>query len=224
MKGKDKNKKRKINYKRVIHFIAFLVIFIIAIYIFIKIPITNIYIKGNNYLSDQEIIRLAKLEDYPESFKNTSYLIKKRLLKSDMIIDASIKKKGTKVYIDIKENRPLFYNSNNNTIVMLDKTEKKGEIITPYLLNYIPDTIYNKFIDKIANINIDILNRMSDIEYKPNEVDNERFYISMTDGNYVYLTLNNFNKINNYVDMLKQFKNKKGILYLDSGEYLEIKN
>ena len=44
----------------------------------------------------------------------------------------------------------------------------------------------------------------------------------MNDGNYVYLTLNKFLKINSYLDIVKEFNNKKGILYLDSGEYFKI--
>lgn len=222
MKDKGK-KKRKINYKKIFQFLFFFLVLFLVIFIIINTPITNIYIKGNTYLSDQEIIRLAELEDYPSNIKNTSYMIKKRLEKSDMIINATIKKKGTKIYIDINENRPLFYNSTNKVIVMLDKKEKQGDIITPYLLNYVPDTVYDKFIDAIAKIDISVLNRMSDIEYKPNDIDAERFYINMTDGNYVYLTIRDFEKINNYIEMIKQFQGKKGILYLDSGEYFEIK-
>ena len=67
-----------------------------------------------------------------------------------------------------------------------------------------------------------ILYRMSEIEYSPNEVDEERFFILMNDGNYVYLTLDKFLAINKYIDMVKSFDNKKGILYLDSGEYFDI--
>ena len=44
----------------------------------------------------------------------------------------------------------------------------------------------------------------------------------MSDGNYVYLTLEKFEVIDNYVDIIKTFNNKKGILYLDSGEYFKI--
>ena len=45
----------------------------------------------------------------------------------------------------------------------------------------------------------------------------------MNDGNYVYLTLDKFNKIDKYLEIIKSFNNKKGILYLDSGEYFEVK-
>ena len=122
------------------------------------------------------------------------------------------------------ENRPVFYNSNTSKVVMLDKSERDGDVVTPYLLNYVPDTVYPKFVDAMCKVNPEILTRISDIEYSPNTVDTERFYLTMTDGNYVYLTINNFTRINNYIEMIKQFQNKKGILYLDSGEYFEIKN
>ncbi|MBD9085093.1 cell division protein FtsQ, partial [bacterium] len=66
------------------------------------------------------------------------------------------------------------------------------------------------------------LKRISEIKYDPNSVDEERFLFTMNDGNYVYLTLIHLEKINNYVDILKNFENKKGILYLDSGEYFKV--
>ena len=193
-------------------------------YAIIKTPISNIYISGNSTLKDQDIIELAGLENYPSTIENSSFIIKNKLKKSNMIIDVKVyKKRLTKVYIEVVENRPLFYNSNTNKTVMLDKTEQSLEQSTPYLLNYIPDTIYDKFIEAMTKINIDVLNRISEIQYSPNEVDERRFYLAMDDGNYVYLTLNTFDKINNYVNIVKQFNNKKGILYLDSGEYFEIK-
>ena len=75
----------------------------------------------------------------------------------------------------------------------------------------------------MVQLDIDILNKISEIKYDPDEVDDERFLFSMTDSNYVYLTLNKIEKINNYNDIVKQFENKKGILYLNSGGYFEIK-
>ena len=74
----------------------------------------------------------------------------------------------------------------------------------------------------MQRINKDILNRMSEIEYKPNDVDDERFFILMNDGNYIYITLNRGLTLNKYFEMILSFDNKKGILYLDSGEYFDV--
>ena len=222
MNKKKGKKKRKISGKKVLRFFLLVAAALIAYSILTHTKISNIYITGNNTLKDQEIIRLAGLEDYPSVVKNGSLIIKKRLKSSNMIIDAKVRISFNKVYIEVKENRPLFYNKSKNKTIMLDGKEM-DMITTPYLLNYIPDTIYDEFVKKMTDINPDILERISDIEYNPNTVDSKRFYLSMTDGNYVYLTLNYFNKINGYVDMMKQFNGRKGILYLDSGGYFEIK-
>lgn len=45
----------------------------------------------------------------------------------------------------------------------------------------------------------------------------------MNDGNEVYITLTKIKELNNYTKIKKQLGNKKGILYLDSGNYFEVK-
>ena len=71
-------------------------------------------------------------------------------------------------------------------------------------------------------VNIDILERISEIKYDSNGIDKERFKLTMNDGIYVYLTLLKFEKINNYDKIVSTLGDKKGILYLDSGEYFEL--
>ena len=58
--------------------------------------------------------------------------------------------------------------------------------------------IYEKFISKFDKITDNSLNIISEIKYDPNEIDKERFLLSMNDGNYVYITLSKFSKINDY--------------------------
>ena len=68
------------------------------------------------------------------------------------------------------------------------------------------------------------MRQISQIKYDPNDIDKKRFYLTMNDGNYVYLTLNKFERINNYLEIVKTFNNAKGVLYLDSGEYFKLFN
>jgi hypothetical protein len=74
----------------------------------------------------------------------------------------------------------------------------------------------------MALVNKDILTKISEITYFPDSVDDERFYLLMTDGNYVYLTLKKFYLINDYNSYVKEFGTKKGVLYLNSGGYFKI--
>jgi len=222
-----KKKKIKIRFGRIL--LVFLVLFFI-LYLFSKIfsfPIKNIYVIGNTLFSDQEIIEMSSLENYPSYFSFTKIQLEKKLEKNTYILNATIKKKRFKeIYIEILENRPLFYDTSKEKTVLKDKTLVDTKFETPILLNYIPDTLYDKFIEKVSNIDLDIINRISEIKYDPNEVDEERFLFMMNDGNYVYITLSKMEKINNYIaimrEVLAKYDEEKGILYLDEGEYFKV--
>ena len=71
--------------------------------------------------------------------------------------------------------------------------------------------------------NKDILLKISQIEYVPNEVDDERYLLYMNDGNSVYITLSKITKINQYGSIVNQMEGRNGIIYLDSGDYVELK-
>ena len=60
---------------------------------------------------------------------------------------------------------------------------------------------------------------ISEITYSPNGIDKDRFLFSMNDGNYVYVTSTKISKINDYKSIINSVENKKGILYLDYGNY-----
>lgn len=213
-----KKKKKRIRIKKIIVFMLFTFSIIIFLYKLFTTNISNIYIKGNVLLTDQEIIDIAGLTNYPNSIKNNFYVIEKKLNKNKYILSSYVYKKGflSKVYIDIKENYPLYYDSLNEVTILYNGTTTTDTFVVPTLLNQIPDTIYDKFINSIKNINKSILYKISEIKYDPTDVDQKRFLLFMNDGNYVYINLNTFNLINKYYDMMDSFDDK-GILNLDSG-------
>lgn len=224
MKKKQKKQKRlKIRYERVFLFLLVFGLFIYLMASLIHFPIKNIYIYNNTILSDQEIIDLAGIKNYPSIFSKTTREMEKRLEKNIYIKNATVKKKKLKeIHIEIEENYALFYNSSKGVTILKDLTEVSNELDGPYLVNYVTDTLYDEFVKKMSLIDREVINRISEIKYDPNSVDEERFLFTMNDGNYVYLTLTYFKKINNYVNILKNFENQKGILYLDSGEYFKV--
>ena len=218
---KKKKGKRKISILKVM--IVFLLIYLLgtSIYKVITIKIKNIYVIGNSYLSDKYIIEKASLDTYPPFFLTTSNKIKKNLKNDTFIYNVNVKKTPFSIYLYIEENTPLFYDSTLKKTVLKDGSSIDDMLEAPILKNYIPDNIYSDFIDKMSNTNV--INRITEIEYKPNDVDTKRFYLLMNDGNVVYLTLDDFLKINDYEEILKTLNGKKGILYWDSGNYFEVK-
>ena len=222
-------KRRKIRVFRLLLVLLFLAGVFFACFSYLNTDIKNIIVKGNNYLNDDYILELSKTKSYPSFYFTSSISIKKRLLKSPYIEEVKINKKFFHVLeIKVKENKPLFVNSNKNTVVFENKREVPMDeeidvFRVPRVINYVPDDKYAIFIKKMAKINEDTLGKVSDIEYKPNDLDKDRFLLYMDDGNMVYLTLTKFKMINYYNDVLSQLENKKGILYLDNGNHFQIK-
>lgn len=219
-------KKRKLKVTNFLIGLVLLLVLVFGVFFILHIKVKNLIVKGNTYLSDDYILEKGKVIDYPEFFLTSSHNVEKRLLKSRYIESASMKKKGNFTFeITIKENKPLFFDLNKNKYVFENgKTVRDGIFLfnVPRLINYVPDKKYTKFLKAINAVDDDILYKISDIEYQPNDYDKDRFLLYMDDGNAVYLTLTKFKMINHYNDVLKQLDNHKGILYLDSGNHFKI--
>lgn len=223
-KVKIKVTKKKINLKKII--LAIIIIFLIALGVvyFIHIPVKNIYIVGNNLLNDKKIIEEAKLDDYP-AYVNTYFLnIENNLLKDDYIKNVNITRKFfNKIIIKVEEYKPIAIYK-DELILSSGKKVKNNDIdYVPYIMNNI-DAIYDKFVSSFSKVDNDVLLKISHIEYAPNEVDKERFILYMVDNNYVHITLSKIEKINKYNSIVGELDNKKGIIYLDSGDYVDVKN
>lgn len=224
MKKDNKEVKRKFSFKKLILVLLILYLFCFFIYQFLLTPIKNIYISNNNYLTDQEVIDISGLSNYPSFFLTSKYTIKKKLLKNSMISSVTVTKRlFGKIYIDVEENKPLFYyNSIKETVLSNNKTIETSDYIVPRLINKVDTKLLSKLVTKMNLIDNDILILISEIKYLPNDIDKERFIFIMNDGNYVYITLTKIKSINEYLNILPTLENKKGILYLDSGNYFEI--
>lgn len=220
-------KKRRL--KRGIVFILFLLLFVsiyaAVVYFIIGTKINNIYIYDNTYLSDQEIIELANLQDYPNYYTTSALSIEKKLEKQELIKDVVVKKKFFKqIHIHVYEHKVLF--KMEDKYVLEDKSEitLSNDIYNvPILINYVPNTKMDSFISKLNEVSDDVLVKISEIKYDPTELDEDRFLLYMNDDNYVYITLTKLDLINKYNETLEQLEGKKGILYLDSGNYFKIK-
>lgn len=222
-------KKRKLRVFRLFIMLLILVGLVFLVYLILTAPTKNIIVKGNKYLSDDDIIDLVSLRNYPGFFTKSSKGMQKKLEKSIYINKSSVNRKFYHTFvITVNENKPLFINNNNSKIVFSNKKEVNinkinKEFRIPRLINYVPDDKYKSFVNGMSLIKDDVLGKISDIEYQPNELDKDRFLVYMDDSNMVYLTLTKFKMINYYNDVLEQLEDKKGILYLDNGNHFQIK-
>ena len=224
--AKKIKKKTKIKFIPILIFLLLIVIVFFLVSWFLKVKIKNIYIYNNSIVSDQEIIELADLENYPSFLKTSTKKVEEKIENNPYIKEATVKRGFLAVFnIYVTEYNLLFVNSNTNKIVV--DTDKEVPIINdvflPVLVNYVPDKVFEKFINEMKNVDDEILDKISHIEYMPNDYDEERFLLYMNDGNSVYVTITRFELINKYNEIYPTLGGKKGILYLDSGNHFEIK-
>lgn len=224
MKKKKKVIKRHFKWK--VFFKIFVLLFFVGLMIFFlfQIKTSRIIITGNTLVSDNEIIVTSGFKNYPYLFRESTKDIKERLQTISLIDSVNIHKSilGT-LRIDVTEAKPLFYNRNNNKLVLANKKEIESENLygVPTLINYVPDTYYARFIEELGEIDTNVLSLISEIEYQSwtsNDVtiDDTRFFLRMSDGNHVYVNLINLSKLNNYIEIYASLEGKSGTLYLDS--------
>lgn len=221
-----KKKKRVLKIKNICIFLGTLILLGLLIYYIVIMPIKNIYVNGEKYITENEILELTSLYEYPSFLLTKKTTLINKIKKNNYIKNVTIRKKwGSILEINIEEYTPLALTKDNKIIIengfLLDNIYNETDI--PLLINEITDKeIYNNLSKKLKKINKNILRQISQIEYSPVEVDKDRFLLYMSDKNKVYITLTKIEKMNKYNKIKDALEGNSGIIYLDSGNYAEL--
>lgn len=224
-----KNRKRKLNIKKLFILILILYLFFnIGYYIYNK-PISNIIITGNNLVKDSEIIEAAKIKSYPTIYNVKTKKAINNIKKIDLIEEVTIKKDFKfRLNIKVKESTIVFLNSNNNKLMLSNGKEIINNYLyagIPTLINYTPEEILKEFTKVLGLLDSGIISLISEIEYSPKQnsegliVDEKSFTLYMNDGNTVITNSEKCNNLSKYREIYASLKDKKGTLNLDSGNY-----
>lgn len=219
---KVKVKRRRFKVKKILSLIIFMFCLYGVFQFLNTLSIKNIVIVGNELLLDYVIIEDLNLDDYPSFYLSSSSGLEKELLKNDLVKSVNVNKNilKRKLTIEVEEKKLLF--SYNGEIVLEDGSKIESEnYVTARLINKITDPYYDMFIEGFASLDYEIIKLVSEIEYIPNDVDNERFILTMVDGNDVYMTISKINEVNNYLILKEKVGEVNGIFHLDSGNYFE---
>lgn len=223
-----KGKKRRVFKVKNILLLLFLFLGVVGlVYYGVTMPVKNVYIKGNYILSDGEIMKISALDKYPSFLLTSSKSIRDKIIKNSYVKDVKIFKKfGNVIEVNILEYSAVF--SFEDKIIL-----SNGKIIpntynlsdVPILLNMIDDSsLLKRTAIKFGGVDANVLRQISEVEYQPVEVDEDRFLLYMNDGNLVYITLTKINKINKYNQIRDKLDGHMGIVYLDAGDYVELKS
>ncbi len=220
-------KKKKI---RLLPFFIFIIAIAVIVFVCLFIldtKVKNIIITGNEILSDDEVIELAGLTDYPSFYKTLNITMKNDISRNSLVKSVDINRSFYHIIeINVEEYEILYKREDNGKYVLENKDEITLDKETPYtiprLINKIPNKILNRFIKYYKRVDLSIREKISEIKYDPNEFDEDRFLLYMDDGNSVYMTITKFERLNYYNDVLPQLDGRKGYLYLDSGNHFQI--
>lgn len=221
-----KKKVKKLNIARVLVLILIIYIIVCACIYIYKQPVRHYEIKGNQVLSDMEIIEYLHLENYPSYISINTGKLSRKLEQNKLVKKAKIKYGlNFKIIIEVTENTPVMYVKLENKICLAsgEKIDATDNIIgIPTLLNSTPTNILEDLASNLAELDEGILSSISEIEYKPSYnkdnkvIDENRFLLSMNDNNLVYITSHKAEKLNDYLDIIATRKiTTNGILYLD---------
>lgn len=209
-------KKKKLKIKNFIIFLLVLLLLGFIIGFFLFRPVKNILIMNNNVLTDEEILKVTELDNYPPFV----LVNKLRFKKHPLVRNIKVKRKFyNKIILDVDEVNVLFYD-NLTKKYLLDNNQEleiKKPLSRPLIINHIPDNNKVKLISSFKDYNVSLLNTISEIKYVPTEFDKDRFLFTMSDGNYVYINNANMDNIIYYEKIVKVLQGKKGLLYLDNG-------
>jgi len=226
MKKKVKVKKR-VKIKSIIISLILIILVGSLVYYILNTRIKNIYISGNSYLSEQEILDLSGISEYPKRIKVSKDIIKKNLINNPIIDDVDVKiTLNNKVYINIKESKPLFFDEYKKKYLLSNASyvDNLDIVGLPILISNLDDEVLSRFVKAFNKVDNDVLNKISEVSYTKTDLDKDRFLLYMNDHIYVYITLTKIENLNKYNEIVKELDGKKGILYLDSGNHFEIKD
>ena len=228
-KGQPKKKKRlKLRIKVLAKLIVFILI-IVALYNYAQnLEIKNIYIVGNTYTKDVEIIEKAGIKDYPKISTLSKKELKKSINTLPLIDDTkiSINPLG-QITIEVTESKVLFFYKYNNKYITSSNNSidnKKEYYGYPTLVNFTPDTIFDKLVAGFNKIDYNIIKMINEIEYTPYKtqdgtiIDDELFTLKMNDGNTIMIDIVNIKNLNKYTTIYASLgmDQTKGIVYLDT--------
>lgn len=109
-KIKVKVKKRRLKVKKILVTILIMGILVLSFLYIKRLPITNIYIVGNNILSDKEIIDISGIGDYPSFITTLGSNIKDKLMENNYIKEIKVQKKyGAKYIFMLLKRKYLLY-------------------------------------------------------------------------------------------------------------------
>lgn len=208
--------------------------FLIALIVYLQSPFSNIKtidVKGNEALSEQEIVEYSHIEIDTNMWRANLSDIENQLETHPIIKDVSAKRKFPQtIQVTISEQPIIGYVKkekelhpivgNGVVVTNTDVTLPRG---APLFENFTEEQYLQRLANELVELPVHILNLISEIHWKPTKSNQYKIELYMNDGFIVHATIRDFaSKMKSYPSIIAQLEpEEKGIIHMDVGVYVE---
>ncbi|MBF7146478.1 cell division protein FtsQ/DivIB [Bacillus toyonensis] len=226
------NRKVKASRRKKALVICILIIVILLVCILFlnrSAKISKISVKGNETVSQSEIISLSNLSSKDNYWNLHKEDITKSIKKNKKIKEVNVLKKfPNQVVIDVKEHKTIAYKVKNNHYypilengTMLDKViNNQDKESVPVIKQFTSNDEYllEKLISELKTLPLEIQNKISEIHFSPTDVENTQIILYTTDGFTVSALITDFSrKMKFYPSMIQKLDPKQHpVIHLDA--------
>src|SRR5699024_42533 len=228
---KLKERRRKKANRRLIFYLSLFLMLIIVI-IYLQPPLSQvkkINIKGNDLLTDEEVIEQSKVSIGDNIWGTSPKKIRNSLVQSNVIHRAEVKRSlPRELNITLEEFELIGY------VVVEDKyypVLNSGERLphenpsgeAPLFVNFTEDEYLERILDEFDKLSKSLFNLVSEVHWEPTENNKHKITVYMNDGYMVSGTIRDFaNKMEVYPSIVSQLDpEQKGIVHIGAGAYFE---
>ena len=207
----SKRKVKILNIPRIIVFLLMIYIVVsLGIYVY-KEKVHHYEISGVDYYKEIDIIRKLDLQDYPSFISINANDLKNKLEDDPLILSAKVSYRWNfTIKIEVEENTPIMLIKSSNNVILkngdqIPYDESFGSL--PTLLNNTPTESSTLLANSLSKVDKGVLYMISEITYTPYNssnviLDNNRFLLSMSDSNQVYINAKNCDWLNEYLNVI----------------------
>ena len=224
-------RKRKANRRLIFYLSIFFIL--ISIIIYLQSPLSHIKtiaVKGNSFVTNQEVIDKSELQTDMNIWTIDENKVERSIRELAVVDSVKVTRKiPWTIEIEVSEYERVGYIKNGdeffpilgngNTLQAVEKPNGDA----PLILDFTDDAYLNRMTKELTNLPKNILNLISEIHWNPEEENPNKITLYMNDGFIVSGTIRDFaEKMQVYPSITAQLDpNEKGIIHIGVGAYFE---
>lgn len=221
-----RRKKRKRTFKRIL-MIAVLILLGYGVYKFdssASSRVNKIYVKGNNILNEEEIIKSANLAVNDRIYLRLPSSYKRKLEKNSLIKSANVKilYREQTVLINVIEEESIAYQRKPEPVIYFENLEQlelspENEHATntlPLITNVNDEAMSLKIVNNLKDVNQAARLSISEIIHINDKLEEESLKLVMNHGYYVFTSVETLPLLDNYATIISGTKPNYNCIYL----------